>query len=369
MRKKPKILVVGSFNMDVIASTERVPRSGETVIGKQFQTAPGGKGLNQAVACARLGAEVTMVGRVGDDAFGKTLLSVAEAAGVDCSHVSVDPNEATGVAVILLETAGGSTQNRITVCPGANYTLTVESLGWLKDEIGRYDMLIVQFELPMPVVETVVRWARDAEVAVMVNPAPAAPMSDTLLACVTYLSPNEHEAALLAHHPIRVEGGIHFDDVAEVASVFHARGVENLIITMGGNGSVIAGTDGIHHTACVAMPHVADPTAAGDSFVAAFCTARTAGLPQPQALTFASHAAAITVSRMGAIPSLPVLSEVLDLLRERNGLPPEILDELDESKKIPDKLDESPEILSELDASKKILGELDELDESKGGLA
>ncbi len=333
--KKPNILVVGSLNMDLTASAKRAPNSGETVIGMKFQTAPGGKGLNQAVQCARLGAKVTMLGKVGADDFGKALLRVAGESGVDVSRVLTDPAESTGVAMIQLEVSESGTQNRITVCPGANYTITVEELSWLRSEIASYDMLIVQFELPMPVVEAVCSWAHEAGVPVMVNPAPAAPMSDTLLACATYLSPNEHEAALLADHPIRVEPEVNFDDVAAVSDAFRRRGVENLIITMGGNGSVVAGREGVHHTACVRMPKVADPTAAGDSFVAAFCTALTAGLPQEQALAFASHTAAITVSRMGALPSLPTLPEVQALLRERDcaGFDPAILDALKEDTK------------------------------------
>ena len=332
MLKKPKVLVVGSLNMDLTASAKRAPDSGETVIGMKFQTAPGGKGLNQAVQCARLGAEVTMVGKVGRDDFGKQLLAVAEEAGVNVSRVLTDEDETTGVAVILLEVREDGTQNRITVCPGANFTITVEELAWLKEEIGQYDMLILQFELPMEVVETTARWAHDAGVPVMVNPAPAAPMSDELLACATYLSPNEHEAALLAGHAIRVENGVNFDDVEAVAKAFRNRGVENLIITMGGNGSVVAGKNGVYHTPCVKMPQVADPTA-GDSFVAAFCTGLTAGLSQKDALSFASHTAAVTVSRMGAITSLPTLSEVQLLMGERafDGFPPEELDSLKQS--------------------------------------
>lgn len=333
MLKKPKVLVVGSLNMDLTASAKRAPDSGETVIGMKFQTAPGGKGLNQAVQCARLGAEVTMVGKVGQDDFGKKLLAMAEESGVNISRILTDEEEATGVAVILLEVREDGTQNRITVCPGANFTITVEELAWLKEEIGQYDMLILQFELPMEVVETTARWAHDAGVPVMVNPAPAAPMSDELLACATYLSPNEHEAALLAGHAIRVENGVNFDDVEAVAKAFRNRGVENLIITMGGNGSVVAGKGGVYHTPCVKMPQVADPTAAGDSFVAAFCTGLTAGLSQKDALSFASHTAAVTVSRMGAITSLPTLSEVRLLMGERafDGFPPEELDSLKQS--------------------------------------
>ena len=318
MLKKPKILVVGSFMMDLIASTKRAPNSGETVIGLKFQTAPGGKGANQAVQCARLGAQVTMVGQVGDDAFGKIMTDTAAASGVDVSHVTVDPNDSSGVGHITLEVTEHGAQNRITVCPGANFTLTVDDVAWLKEEIGRYDLVMMQFELPMEVIEAVAQWAHDAGVIVMINPAPAAPMSDKLLSCATYISPNEHEAAILANHSIDVSNGINFEDVDIVSKAFQARGVENLIITMGENGSIVAGKEGIHHTHCVKMPHVADPTAAGDSFVGALSVGLTVGLSQREALAFASHTAAITVSRMGAMPSLPTLDEVLSLLRQRN---------------------------------------------------
>lgn len=330
MLKKPNILVVGSFMMDLIASTRRAPNSGETMIGMKFQTAPGGKGANQAVQCARLGASVTMVGKVGNDAFGKIMTDTAAASGVDVSHVLVDPKESSGVGHITLEVTEHGAQNRITVCPGANFTMTVEEVAWLKDEIGKYDLIMMQFELPMEVIETVAQWAHDAGVTVMINPAPAAPISNKLLSCATYISPNEHEAAILANHTINVDNGIDFEDVDIVAKAFQARGVENLIITLGENGSVIAGSNGIHHTQCVKMPHVADPTAAGDSFVAAFCTGLTAGLSQGQALDFASHTAAITVSRMGAMPSLPTIDEVQSLIQERgyNGFDPIILDAL-----------------------------------------
>lgn len=331
MLKKPKILVVGSFMMDLIASTKQAPKSGETIIGLKFQTAPGGKGANQAVQCARLGAHVTMVGQVGDDAFGKIMTDTAAAAGVDVSHVTVDKNESSGVGHILLEVTEHGAQNRITVCPGANFTLTVEDVAWLKEDIKNYDLLMMQFELPMEVIEAVAGWAHEAGVPVMVNPAPAAPISAKLLSCATYLSPNEHEAAIIADHPLRAdESGVNMADVQAVSEAFQARGVENLIITLGENGSIVAGKNGIHHTACVKMPHVADPTAAGDSFVAAFCTGLCAGLPQGEALAFASHTAAITVSRMGAMPSLPTVSEVQALLMERSyqGFDPRELDAL-----------------------------------------
>lgn len=331
MLRKPKILVVGSFMMDLIASTPKAPASGETVIGTDFRTAPGGKGANQAVQCARLGAEVTMAGQVGADAFGREMTETAKRAGVDVSHVLVDPNKSSGVGHIVLEVTEHGAQNRITVVPGANYSTTVEQIAWLKDEIGRFDLVMLQLEIPMEINLAVAQYAKAAGVPVMLNPAPAAELPAELLSCVTYLSPNEHEAAAIAGLPLRAdESGVNEADMEAVSAALRKKGVENVIITLGGNGSAVAGANGVSYTPCVKMPDVKDPTAAGDSFVAAFCTAVTAGLPESQALAFASHTAAITVSRMGAMPSLPTMEEVQSLLRQREytGFEPTELDAL-----------------------------------------
>jgi ribokinase len=318
MLKKPKILVVGSFMMDLIASAPRVPEMGETVIGTAFRTAPGGKGANQAVQCARLGASVTMAGCVGGDAFGREMLDSAKASGVDVSRVKISQASASGVGNIQLQVTGNTTENRILVVPGANYDLTPEDLDWLRDGVKEFDLVMLQLELTMPVTKFVAQCAHDAGVPVMLNPAPAAPLDAELLACVTYLSPNEYEAALLTGLPLRAdESGVNEDDLKTVSAALRAKGVDKVMITLGGNGSVVCAADGIRRTACVKMPEVKDPTAAGDSFVAAFCTGITAGLPEREALAFASHTAAITVSRMGAQPSLPVLHEVQALLQER----------------------------------------------------
>ncbi len=317
MLKKPKILVVGSFVMDLIASTKRVPNSGETVIGLKFNTAPGGKGINQAVQCARLGADVTMVGRVGDDAFGRIMTQTAKDSGVDVSYVGIDIEESSGVGHITLEVKENSTQNRITVCPGANHKITVEDVRWLEKEIAAYDIVMMQFEIPMEVNIAVAQWAKQAGVPVMVNPAPSAPIPDELMACITYLSPNEHEAAAISGHPIDVQNGVNEDDIRAVAEIFRSKGTECLIITLGENGSALADKDGLVRVPCVRMPYVADPTAAGDSFVAAFCTGVTAGLSKRNALSFAAYTAAITVSRMGAMPSLPTTAEVRLLMEDR----------------------------------------------------
>ncbi|MEG2175589.1 MAG: ribokinase [Oscillibacter sp.] len=318
MHKKPKILVVGSFVMDVIATTERVPSAGQTVYGKAFHTAPGGKGANQALQCARLGAEVTMMGCVGDDLFGRELLATPREAGVDVSHVLVRSGVTSGVGHVLLEVTEHSAQNRIVVIPGANRTLRVDEVAWIQAEIAIYDIVLLQLEVPLEVNLAVAGWAKDAGIPVMLNPAPATDLDDRLLALVTYLTPNEQEAAAETGLPLRMnQQCIQQDDLQHIAAALWAKGVENVIITLGGCGSAVVGDNAIRYIPCVKMDHVADPTAAGDSFVGALCVGLTVGLGQEQALYFASHTAAITVSRMGAMPSLPRLEEVIALLRER----------------------------------------------------
>ena len=329
MDHKPRILVVGSFVMDVIATTERVPASAQTVYGKSFHMAPGGKGANQALQCARLGAQVTMMGCVGDDLFGQALLETPRQAGVDVSRVLVHHGVTSGVGHVTLEVTEHTAQNRIIVIPGANRTLTVEDVSWIRQEISSYDMVLLQLEVPIEVNRAVARWAKEAGVPVMLNPAPATDLDDELLSMVSYLTPNEQEASMETGLPLQMDHrGIQRDDLKKIAAALWAKGVENVIITLGGNGSAVVKGDSIRYIPCVKMDHVADPTAAGDSFVGALAVGLTAGLSQEEALAFASHTAAITVSRMGAMPSLPTLEEVLALLRQREyrGFEPSQLD-------------------------------------------
>lgn len=318
MLRKPKILVVGSFMMDLIATAARVPNMGETVIGSGFSTAPGGKGVNQAVQCARLGAEVTMAGCVGKDAFGSELLEAARAAGIDVSHVKISEQSSSGVGNIQLEKTEQGVQNRILVVPGANYDLGVSDLEWLETGVGGFDMVMLQLELTMEATKYAARCAHRAGVPVMLNPAPAAPLDADLLRCVTYLSPNEHEAALLSGIPVQIDGaGAWKAELERVTEALRAWGIQKVLVTLGDQGAVLADDGGLYHTPCVKMPEVRDPTAAGDSFVAAFCTGITAGLTEREALALASHTAAITVSGAGAIPSLPTVDMVQALMARR----------------------------------------------------
>lgn len=312
MEKRPKILVVGSFVMDLIVSTPRFPSAGETVIGCGFSTAPGGKGANQALQAARLGAEVTMAGRVGNDSFGAQILASLQKGGVDISHVRIDKEEATAVGNVQLEVQEKGTQNRIVVVPGANMRVAPEDVSFLEKEIRTYDLVMLQLEIPMEINEIVAGYAAAADVPVMLNPAPSAAVPETLLSKLTYLSPNEHEAADLTGYCPEGEEGIQ-----ETAEALRALGARQVLITLGKHGCVFADADGMVKSPCVDCGPVLDPTAAGDSFIAAFCTAVSAGAEIPEALAFANCTAGITVTRMGAQTSLPTGAEVLEMMKKK----------------------------------------------------
>ncbi len=312
MRKKPKILVVGSFVMDQIATTSVFPRQGQTVLGNTFTKAPGGKGANQAVQMARLGADVTLCGKLGQDGNGEEMLAVCKEAGIHTEHILLDPHAASGCSMIILEERQGMpTENRIIVIPGANMTITPEDVAFLKEGIADYDLVVLQLEIPMETNLAVARYAREKGIPVMLNTAPSAPLPEELLACLTYISPNEHEAEDLTGIHIPHEGyNVDMDAVRRAAAALHGTGVLNVIITLGSAGAVLSDREGLHFSPSVKNICVADPTAAGDSFVAAFCAAVCCGMVAEEALRFANYTAALTVSRMGAMPSLPTLAEV-----------------------------------------------------------
>ena len=319
MGKRPKILVVGSFVMDQIVTTRVFPQEGETVLGKTFHKAPGGKGANQAVQMARLGADVTMIGKLGKDSNGEELLDVCKKAGIDTGKVLFDETEASGCAMIILELIpGGSTRNRIIVIPGSNMTIKPEEIAFLEDEIEQYDLVLLQHEIPMEVNEKVASYAHAKGVPVMLNPAPAAQLSKEFIANLTYISPNEHEAAAMTGIKIHRDKGVFNLEEAKVAAlVLRGFGVDNVVITLGESGVLMDTPQGMIYKPSVPDVNVVDPTAAGDSFVGAFCTRICMGDSFGEALTFANHTAALTVSKMGAMPSLPHLDEVEEYIRSK----------------------------------------------------
>lgn len=303
--KKPRILVVGSFVMDMIFRAERFVSPGETILGLDFTSASGGKGANQAVQAARLGADVTMVGKVGDDMNGRAMIASLHDSGVRTDKVIVTDTCASGVSNIQIQTNTGGTQNRILVIPGANHSIVPRDVAFLEDEIARFDMVILQLEIPMAINEIVARYARAKGVPILLNPAPSDDLSDDFLAQVDYIVPNEHEAEDLTGICPRDEVSI-----GACAEALLQRGAKNVIITLGDEGSILYNRTRRLFCPAVPCPNPVDPTAAGDSFIGAFCTAICAGMHAADAITFANQTASITVSRMGAQPSLPTLREV-----------------------------------------------------------
>lgn len=320
--RKPRLLVVGSLVMDLIVTTGRMPATGETVTGENFTTAPGGKGANQAVQAARLGAEVTMVGRVGDDAFGRALLQSLIRERIDVSHVYVTDGCSSAVGnIVLAKQPDGTLNNRIIVAPGANMRLTRADVAFLEETIASYDMVLLQLEIPMDVNEAVAGYAAKCGVPVMLNPAPYSPLSDTMLSGVEYISPNETEAqSMLGFCAAVGENGIEQADAQSIARIAAEKHIRKLILTLGGNGAACISSEGAVYRPAAKGVSVADPTAAGDSFVGAFCTAHTLGYSDEDALDIACHTAAITVGGIGAQPSLPHLSDVLASL-DAHGVP------------------------------------------------
>jgi ribokinase len=301
----PHILVVGSLNMDLVVQMPAIPRPGETLLGGRFATFPGGKGANQAVAAARMGARVTMVGRVGGDAFGEQMLKIVGPEGVDTRFIGIDPQNATGVALIEVDAQG---QNSIAVASGANFTLTSEDVRSAWEQISQVDLLVMPLETPMETIEAAAQIAKERGARVILNPAPARELDQGLLKNIDVLIPNESETERLTGMKIQSEM-----DARNAGMKLLDRGVGNVVLTLGEKGAlVVGGTSSRPEFQLIPIfpVQVVDTTAAGDGFVGALATGLGEGLSLIEAARFASAAAAISVTRAGAQPSLPYRSEV-----------------------------------------------------------
>lgn len=302
---KKRIVVVGSLNMDLVVRAPRHPQPGETLIGGDFQTFPGGKGANQAVAAARLGAEVRMIGRVGRDAFGDALLETVRRDGVDTTFIRRDEQAATGVALITLD-AGG--QNTIVVAPGANMQVTPQDIEESAAAFEGADLLLMQLECPLEAVQAAARLAHRHGLAVALNPAPARPLPADLLAQTDYLLPNQPELRLLA------EGEA---NLYAAAARLLTSGVRNLVVTLGEEGALLVTAGGQEKLPAFPVT-VVDTVAAGDAFAAAFCVALAEGQPLREAVIWGNAAGALAVTRPGAQPSMPTRAELTQFLKERH---------------------------------------------------
>jgi ribokinase len=294
--KQPTVVVVGSLNYDLVTTTERRPVAGETLTGRSFATFVGGKGLNQAIAAARLHARTHMVGRVGQDDFGQRLMQTLQRESIDRAFVMEDASASTGTATIVVD---GSGDNSIIIVPGANGRLSSADVERAADLIRRADVLVLQLEVPLDAVQRAAELAHGAGARVLLNPAPARPLPDELLQLVDVLVPNETETALLT--------GMSVDDDQSAAAAAHAllaRGVGAVVLTLGGRGALLA--DG-SVTERVPGYHVqvVDTTAAGDAFCAALAVQLAAGQSLREAATYANAAGALATTVLGAEPAMP----------------------------------------------------------------
>lgn len=304
---RKKIVVVGSINLDLVTYVPRMPAEGETIVADNFATYPGGKGANQAVAAARLGGEVVMIGRVGEDEFGKQLMRDLMGAGVDTQAVLSAPKP-SGSAVILVTPHGG---NSIVVIPGANHELRAVDLDQHRDTLQAAAVILAQLEIPIETVERLGELAAALGVPFILDPAPAQALSPNILRNVTWLTPNESEtSSILRDLGYPMDQLVGQDAISAASEHLLAAGVRNVILKLGSRGVYLAGKD-------VASTHIApyhveavDTTAAGDAFNGGFAYGLTHGISPIESARFACAVAAISVTRAGAQPSMPTLAEV-----------------------------------------------------------
>lgn len=301
-----KLIVLGSVNADHVLQVDSFPRPGETVTGHGYCVLPGGKGANQAVAAARLGADIGFIACVGDDDFGSRMIDAFQADGMDTAAVMAVDGMPTGIALIQVAASG---ENSIAISAEANGCLTPETLAPHHDLLDQAEVLLMQLESPMETIEAAAKKARQGGAQVILNPAPARSLSDELLADLTMITPNETEAELLTGVAVGTE-----DDAARAAEVLHAKGVDTVIITLGSKGAFYSGPEDSRLVTGFAVD-ATDTTAAGDTFNGALVAALQEGQPMDEAIRFGHAAAAISVTRLGAQTSIPSRAEVDEFLK------------------------------------------------------
>ena len=293
--------------MDLVVRSPRIPRPGETIIGSAYQQIPGGKGANQAVAAARLGAQVSMVGRLGCDAFGNQLLEGLAAAGIDSTFVLQDGEAPTGVALIVVDEAG---QNSIVVAAGANMRLSPADVDRAESAIAGSNVLLLQLESPLDTVIRAAELTQHHDVTVILNPAPAHPLPDRLLAMVDVLIPNESETAILTGTSVES-----LDQASAAALALLQLGIGAVVLTLGDKGAILAQEDRVEVMPAFQVRAV-DTTAAGDAFAAGLAVALAEGMDLVDAVRWGNAAGALAATVHGAQPSLPTRHDLEQLLAD-----------------------------------------------------
>jgi ribokinase len=297
-----KIIVAGSMNMDMVVKTSHIPQPGETVLGGTFFMNPGGKGANQAIAVARLGAEVAFIGKIGDDIFGRQSSQLFEDEGVDIAGLVADEDQPSGIALITVDEKG---ENSIVVAPGANARLYPEDVERSFENYPDAQILLVQLEIPLDTVQFAAELAKKQGVKVILNPAPANKSVPDFYKLIDIMTPNVTEAEMLTGVKITDS-----DSALVAAKKLRSFGVPTVIITLGSSGAILLDGEEFHHIAAPKVTAV-DTTAAGDVFNGALAVAISEGKPLPEATAFACKAASIAVTKLGAQASIPYRNEVV----------------------------------------------------------
>jgi len=301
VEQRPNVTVIGSMNMDIVVEAKRSPQQGETILGEKVHFIPGGKGANQAVAAARLGAKTRMIGAVGKDAFGEDLLTSLKREKIEVSGVKQIEQYHSGIASILL----AEHDNRIVVVPGANGQCLPADLDQHRVHIQQADILLLQLEIPLQTVEYAVQLAKEEQKQVVLNPAPAANLSAEILAQVDFITPNRSELALLTQRQVDTE-----HDLEQAMSALMDLGPKHVITTLGKDGAAYMDHERkLKRVAGYTVP-VTDTTGAGDAFNAALAYLIAAGKTLDEAVAFAVKVSALKVTKLGAQQGMPTLAEV-----------------------------------------------------------
>jgi ribokinase len=304
---RPRIIVVGSIHMDFTILVDRLPKTGETVIGKDFKMSPGGKGANQAVAVAKLNAEAYMVGRVGNDYLGSLIIESMSKSGVNVDFVKKDPTTHSGLAFITVDPKG---RNTISVAPGADLTITNEDVEEAINAIKKADMMLLQLEIPLEVVIHAAKKAFENGIKVILNPAPYKPLPKKLLESIFILTPNEVEAGMMSK--VDVKGS---KDLIKAGKKLIGMGIEKIVITLGDKGAMLVSKEKMLQFPAVKVKAI-DTTGAGDAFNGALAVALAEGKNIEEAIKFANFTGALTTTKVGAQEALPTRKEVEEFIKE-----------------------------------------------------